>query len=51
MKFLIIYTLIIQLFILFAVTTDKKGDTKTKIAILVIMLPVFVFIFAVLKYI
>lgn len=51
MKILAIYTLIIQIFILFAVSSDKKGNTKTKITIAIIMFPIFVFMVAVFKYI
>lgn len=51
MKILAIYTLIIQIFILFAVSSDKRGNTKTKITIAIIMLPIFVFIIAVFRYI
>lgn len=51
MTFLKWYTLIIQILIVLAVTTDKKCDLKTKITMLIIMFPVFLFIFAAMKLI
>jgi hypothetical protein len=51
MKILAIYTLIIQIFILFEVSSDKRGNAKTKITIAIIMFPIFVFMVAVFRYI